>query len=1541
MKKTFDLRKTLIVLLSTLCLVFAGFSVGVSGVFALEASDIAPEEGQFEMLDGAEVNLTGNYGLRFTTEITEEYYAELQNAGTVRLYTSIGPLGFTALQDEWTEDLVFTDGVAKFYGVMNYGKLTDKEVKERAAVELTGRAYAEVTCPDGKVLTVEATRKDTTRSMRGVANMALVEEDYGESDSAKEALKRYLGRITREEERGVINSNNTVVNFSKKVNGRVFLNGVRTNIILNKATSVDIGAYLDFTKLDISNGIVVSVMGDNGYSVYDVVSKTVDYEIEIIYTDEKTGLAKTDYNILCSSQLNTYVPARHMVEMFERATGVLDIISYSSTYDKATLGGKHIVIGVRNDLFRASGLPYDNKEFLTGGYAIATIGNTIFLYGGDETYSDSRGDGCHGAVNHFLNELFNYEVTGIVPKGIQDINPAKYDKNGNVTTPEHELYEQWGIDGLDVEKHSWNYTHDLSIFTLDENVKQRSFAIRTHAEFYPAFAGRSSNYGTYNNDLKEALKMNGNQGENGLRTYTVVYEEYLKIAEKLAQRAWRCDSGHYQYSETKPTACKTSSCETPNTIIDATMTVEAYKKHTAYKCLSCGRHSVAFTNPGECNGNYNIVVNGQADNGCTSTSLESHTSASWHNASYHFPIQNHIHDHPLWYGEASVYACNNISCRASFNYSDYYNLTTGEPLAAANRTCKTCNAGVITKFYATSAYEIKCNSCGTSASKVNITCTTCSAGTTVYIPNSTTPSTNENPNYSAMVNAVSGYNSAGSYLRQPCYNAHGNEAEYKAMVRESLEKCLNNLKYADYQDLANAFYNTVVDGTAHCQCDACIKEFILYSGVNNSNEVWGTMAGSIIEFINDVNKLIDAWMQGNKTAFTEFFGYAENSAEMKALWQKKVYDTSTGTISTVDIDLAETWTDANGNVYNSYVKETVQYFFAYVHGASTKTNCDKWAPVEWDSETNKWVAVDASVKMYDGTYASTGVYLVTASDNIAKLPKTNANGELIDENGNVVTSLDKAAYYTYEEIQNGAYTFNGIENENVFKYLAEESSVRLNLKQWSDISEGTEMYLWINTQASNITTVPYYSANLADQDFFKFLQECGTNNLFCYASSAESNAITAFNNLKLYVTAKRSWNAEEDLATLYDTWFKSTFVDEEIIAIMEGAFEKEMSMAVKANYLVNNSGEHPDYDISDVENNPFLVGNSQSYTSYAGPNGEYWDVNELIELFNTFSNANDLVDKKFGGYTQEQIGKGDRNAIAMKMKHIKVKSMIYSEWYFPVAYLARYYFNSPEVLAIDGFTDTIASTLKEIIDITGIKYNAEYGAPTSPDSDMIYYGTQLEVVIFDYTNNGSLKSGITSNSAEVLAKLGEEYILPKNDNGQIVDTISINGTNKEVVVYDPATGELTLFEGEIYRVLLKVTQDLYNRNGKVIYPAGTYITPNSAYSSGYYGAQKIANTTANYYGEHSMEWPSDYTISRSSSIIRHEENKTSQMDISSKRALAQGKFDSTLNRTVAKETDLLNIYVGMGVTNWCWQNIYSIRITLVGANGKTPTQYAN
>ena len=135
MKKTLSLRKTLIVLLSTLCLVMVSFTVGIAGVFSVKAEELTPTEGQFYMLDGAEVSMMDdNCGMRFTTVITEEYYNKLMSyaeGGSLTFYTEIGPVGFAPKTDYYTEELVFDEkGEAKIYGVITYGGLTGNEKRK-------------------------------------------------------------------------------------------------------------------------------------------------------------------------------------------------------------------------------------------------------------------------------------------------------------------------------------------------------------------------------------------------------------------------------------------------------------------------------------------------------------------------------------------------------------------------------------------------------------------------------------------------------------------------------------------------------------------------------------------------------------------------------------------------------------------------------------------------------------------------------------------------------------------------------------------------------------------------------------------------------------------------------------------------------------------------------------------------------------------------------------------------------------------------------------------------------------------------------------------------------------------------------------------------------------------------------------------------------------------------------------------------------------------------------------------------------------------
>ncbi len=1514
--KARNLRKSLIVLLTSLFMVLTAFTIGLSGAFSVKAEDYTPTETEFYMLDGAQVSQVSEngYGMRFTTKISKAYYKKLDNIGDVRFYTTIGPLGFTPAVDNWKGEISFDEKEeATIYGVITYGKITDSQLKEKAAVELTAKAYVKVTPDNGdEAFTIEAVRNDTTRSMRAVANMALHDDEGANED----VLLKYLGSVDRETEVQQLSNRDTVVTFDKKVNGRVFLNGVRTNLFVNNQNSVDIAGYINWDRVDASETITVSVFGENGTSVYDVVSKDVNYELEVFYKD-KNGNVATDYKILLIStnttQSSHYVIARHLIELTERGLGITDKIVAGEQSrilttignDKAknaTLNDKYIVIGTQTDLFKKSGLRYDKEQFTSGGYVVAVKGNCIFLYGGDETSSTTAKYGNYYAVQQFMSNYFDFEVTGVLP------TPVAEDE----------------ITSTIIEK--FGYSYDDLVYTINES---DTLTIKTgvYNEYFPDIENRSGNYGTYTTTLTQSMKTNGGQSETIMSAYSITFEDYLKMvgANAITHKAWQCnhEDGHLTYSVEKPTVCANAKCVDREDVdfTDITKTVEAYRRCYSYYCLTCGKLTMSFVTPETCLANFNTEIN-KENHSCSGTDFVEQNSASWHTAGHVFPVMNNLYQHSKWFGDDVVYACSNPDCNKTYAYYDYHDVGNGgAEKAESARDCSMCTTGVIEKYYGASITKMACDyeDCGaivTDSKEVGKTCEKCREGTIVYYKGSTDADA---------VNEFAKVRTGSDRVpnkKQPCFTAHGDPTEYKLMVAEAARKVLNNIKYLDVSKPdKNVFAISDIDGTGHCGCDACIAEFVKY----------GTMASTQIKFINDLSKFIDRWMLTDTAYISSWMG----EADVSSWWM--IYDENEKEYVRI--------TDMK-----PYQRKLVTHFFAYMSGGGTSTSGDRQAPVK--VENGQILAIDPTVEMYQGTYASTGVYLVTSSDSFENIPK-------LDEQGNVI------GYYTYEEMLNGAYKFNG--TDNIFKYLGESDvvSAQQDMKEWSILSNGTRMYLWVNTQSSNYTTVPYYSANLFDENFFTFMQEAGVDTLFCYASSAEPNAVTAFNNLKLYVTAKRMWDtdgnstyykdedgnkvyftdSQEYLDYLYETWFKATFVYEDIISSMKEAFNQEMTMAVRANYLQAHSKEKYNQDLE----NGVQLGNSQSYTSIMGHMGEYWDVSKLITLYNTFKSADDKLNQRVmaetGVETVEEAW--DELDKATKLKYTKIKAMLYSEWYAPLVTIMRYYQNDAKIIPL---REEYVEKFKEIIDLTGIKYNAEYAPPTAPTSDMVYYTTQLEVVIFDFTDDGVLKesvktdTGKASPSVEELTKIkdAEKYILPTKD-GKIVDTI--NGV-EGVVVYDPVTGELNLFEGERYRVLLRVTEDLKDRDGKVIYTKGSYIVDDADY----FGYQK--NVNLNNYGRLTQDWPTYFSLSKGASMITTGEGySASYYNYSTASAFLSpagraelypshpvgvndnhGWENRTIAgkiRTVAVNCDELNIHVGMGVTNWAAETVYTIRINLV------------
>lgn len=97
--------------------------------------------------------------------------------------------------------------------------------------------------------------------------------------------------------------------------------------------------------------------------------------------------------------------------------------------------------------------------------------------------------------------------------------------------------------------------------------------------------------------------------------------------------------------------------------------------------------------------------------------------------------------------------------------------------------------------------------------------------------------------------------------QQMCYSAHGDAAEYEAMVKQFAQVGINSLN--DHLDcpILNITSNDI---GSSCECDACLA----------LKEKDGASSGQVIRFMNDVDKIIQAEMKKqNRVSFELFFAY--------------------------------------------------------------------------------------------------------------------------------------------------------------------------------------------------------------------------------------------------------------------------------------------------------------------------------------------------------------------------------------------------------------------------------------------------------------------------------------------------------------------------------------------------------------------------------------------------------------------------------------------------------------------------------------------
>lgn len=693
-RKLFN-KKVLTILLSSLFVLLTGLSISLSGAFSAKAEEdlLNPTSTQLYMLDGAEVEMTG-YSIRFTTEIKEDYYNRLvETYGNVVFGTEISPKGRTGEElpiDYYNvSDIEFKDGVGRFYGVLKYSSLQDEmSVKEMATLDMTAKSFIKV---GGK--TIYAHRNDTTRSMRALANLALINRDFKNNELAENQLRNYLGEITRQEGVQQLSSSSSVVSFDQPVSGSLYINSKKIpGVHLVNATKVDIGAYL--TEVDREVEFTVSVMGSNRFDVTSV--QAINSGLDLIYRNAAGDLV-TEYQIITETRTGNEAPSaagQSLAYMVNEMTGVLipspstswgykvGDYSYRETESKLTdytysADDKYISIGYTKVL-EQSGIEYDKEELeRTGGFMMVVKDNSIFLFGGTSG-TNSLANGANYAVDDFLQMIFGFEVYGTLPDPIQQQRAGKDEAKMDNPISSLKPYEKY------IYKYTYEKGNEVLVPTT-LNVKS-----------LPSIENRSIQYSTITGDLegyriyRPTYSLN-----NSLSIYSITYEDYkTRIAsEGDGYEVYKCSScGRTQIAKEMPTACTGSTCSS-TTFEDITLTIEAYKKHTAYTCKDCYNIRVGFVTPTtclHCHANPMGVV-------------ENTTAGNWHTNFFWLPIQENISKSGKidgqnwsaedWYGEREIWTCNTCgyqrdyempTCGACYKAGRDYDNITSAPLRVLN-----------------------------------------------------------------------------------------------------------------------------------------------------------------------------------------------------------------------------------------------------------------------------------------------------------------------------------------------------------------------------------------------------------------------------------------------------------------------------------------------------------------------------------------------------------------------------------------------------------------------------------------------------------------------------------------------------------------------------------------------------------------------------------------------------------------------------------------------------------------------------------------
>ena len=266
MSKTRKNYWSLLTLVATTAVIMIVSSLTVMfGTYPTSAEVTEPASG-FAMTEGASIRKTGDVGIRFTSNVTQDWYNSVTQGGAVvefgTLITNTPTDGSeitinsaNVVAIPCTATPKFDSGTFSYSGSVTYSDLTETQLLLAPIVQLTGRGYAKVTSTVGEEATEKvqyfyAESNDNSRSMNQVATRAI---EAGETIQNAEDYTR-LGEVAYDNTLGFIEESKE--NYTVSVTGD-FGENVKAYIGTNEVDATYENGSLTIDKTALPAGLTL------------------------------------------------------------------------------------------------------------------------------------------------------------------------------------------------------------------------------------------------------------------------------------------------------------------------------------------------------------------------------------------------------------------------------------------------------------------------------------------------------------------------------------------------------------------------------------------------------------------------------------------------------------------------------------------------------------------------------------------------------------------------------------------------------------------------------------------------------------------------------------------------------------------------------------------------------------------------------------------------------------------------------------------------------------------------------------------------------------------------------------------------------------------------------------------------------------------------------------------------------------------------------------------------------------------------------------